>query len=146
MLLFSLVCSRFLKLDFLKFEFSGSIFFRKTSFCPVSGRGKGRFRQSQCCLRLYYIVKVRPHGRDVLLYEKRLHKHTNDSRENLRDTVSAIPGQGKTAGALWRKDKMEAKEIGYFAAIRLWGENSLQKLSLCEKQNSDILHKKFYLV
>lgn len=41
---------------------------------------------------------------------------------------------------------MEAKEIGYFAAIRLWGENSLRKLSLYEKQNSDILHKKFYLV
>ena len=41
---------------------------------------------------------------------------------------------------------MEAKEIGYFAAIRLWGENNSRKLSLCEKQNSDILHKKFYLV
>lgn len=78
--------------------------------------------------------------------KSRAHKHTNDGRENLRDRVSAIPGQGKAAGALWRKDKMEAKEIGYFAAIRLWGKNSLRKLSLYEKQNSDILHKKFYLV
>ena len=41
---------------------------------------------------------------------------------------------------------MEAKEIGYFAAIRLWGKNSLRKLSLYEIQNSDVLHKKFYLV
>ena len=81
-----------------------------------------------------------------MLCKKREHKHTNDGRENLRDTVSAIPGQGKAAGALWRKDEMEAKEIGYFAAIRLWGENSLRKLSTGGKQNSDILHKKFYLV
>ena len=119
MLLFSLVCSRFLELDFLKFKFPGIVFFRKMPFGPVSGRRKGRFRQSRLCLRLYYIVTARPHGRDVLLCEKRAHKHTNDGGGTLRDTVSAIPGQGKAAGALWRKDEMEAKEIGYFAAIRL---------------------------
>ena len=115
-------------------------------FGPVSGRRKGRFRQSRLCLRLYYIVTARSHGRDVLLCEKRAHKHTNDGGGTLRDTVSAIPGQGKAAGALWRKDEMEAKEIGYFAAIRLWGENNSRKLSLYEIQNSDVLHKKFYLV
>ena len=85
-------------------------------------------------------------GRTFCFVKSRARKHTKDSRETLRDTVSAIPGQRKVEGALWRKDKMEAKEIGYFAAIRLWGENSLRKLSLSKKQNSDILHKKFYLV
>lgn len=59
--------------------------------------------------------------------KRRAHKHTNDGGGTLRDTVSAIPGQGKAAGALWRKDEMEAKEIGYFAAIRLWGENNSRK-------------------
>lgn len=78
--------------------------------------------------------------------KRREHRHTNDGRGNLRDTFSAVPGQRKVEGALWIKDKMEAKEIGYFAAIRLWGKNSLRKLSLYERQNSDILHKKFYLV